>query len=190
MCCPITPSPVSLFDASPGWGQRGPESNGGGRPLLAVLERGAEQLEPVADQPEAEFPRHAFLELLDLLVAELDHLAGLDVDEVVVMAVAYGLVARAPPVAELVAFEDALGLEQPHRAVDGRERDARVLRACSAMDLLDIGMVLGLRQDASDSAPLPRHAHAPLGAQPLKPAFFRRGLGHGSKVKPLADRRH
>src|SRR3990172_2674542 len=37
-------------------------------PLLAVLERSAEQLEPVADEAKAELPRHALLQPLDLLV--------------------------------------------------------------------------------------------------------------------------
>src|SRR3990170_6394227 len=37
-------------------------------PLLAVLERYAEQLEPVADEAKAELPRHALLQPLDLLV--------------------------------------------------------------------------------------------------------------------------
>src|SRR5262249_1433355 len=56
------------------------------RTLFAVLQRQSEQLQPVTDQPEAELPCDALLQLLDLLVGELDHLAGLDVNKMVVMA--------------------------------------------------------------------------------------------------------
>ena len=47
-----------------------------GRLLLAV-ERHPVELEPVADEPEAEFARDLLLEPLDLLVAELDDHAAL-----------------------------------------------------------------------------------------------------------------
>ena len=60
---------------------------------------------------------------------ELDDLAGLDVDQVIVVTEAGGLVAGAA-VAELMTLEDARALEQAHGAIDGRERDARVPRAC------------------------------------------------------------
>ena len=86
--------------------------------IFRTLHRHAEQLEPVADEAKAELARNALLQPLDLLVAKLDHLARLDVDEMIVMAVARRLVACAP-VAEFVTFEDALALEQAHGAIDG-----------------------------------------------------------------------
>ena len=68
-------------------------------------------------------------------------------------------------------LEDAGALEQAHGAIDRRERDARVARARPAIDFLDVGVILGLRQHPGDDPPLARHAHAPLGAETLEPAF-------------------
>ena len=76
------------------------------------FKRHAEQLQPVADQPEAEFPRHPLLQLLDLLVAELDHRSGLDVDQVVVV-LARGCLVALRAGAEIVAGENSFALEQP-----------------------------------------------------------------------------
>src|SRR3546814_1151816 len=53
------------------------------------------------------------------------HLAGLDVDQVIVVRFGRGLVARTA-VAEIMAIEDAGLLEQPHRALDGRDRNPRI----------------------------------------------------------------
>jgi hypothetical protein len=74
----------------------------------------------VADQLVAQLAGDALLELLDLLVLELDDLAGLGVDQMVVMLGAHALVARPAAVAEIVAVDDALAFEQPNRAVHGR----------------------------------------------------------------------
>src|SRR5262245_36567975 len=144
---------------------------------LAVLERHAEEFEPVADEAVAELARHGLLQPLDLLVAELDDLAGLHVDQVIVVAEARGLVTGAA-VAELVTLEDARALEQAHGAIDRGERDARVPRARPPVNLLDVGMVLGFRQHTGDCAPRGGHAHAALGAEPLEPAFRDRRLAH------------
>src|SRR5262245_42430473 len=144
---------------------------------LAVLERHAEEFEPVADEAVAKLARHGLLQPLDLFVFELDDLAGLHVDQVIVVAEARGLVPGAA-VAELMTLEDACALEQAHGAVDRRQRDARIPLARSPVDLLDVGMVLGLRQHSGDGAPLARHAHAALGAEPFEPAFPDRRLAH------------
>lgn len=48
----------------------------------------AVKLEPVVDDVIAEFARDLVLELLDPVRLELDHVAGLDVDEMVVMVAA------------------------------------------------------------------------------------------------------
>src|SRR5262245_15249762 len=154
---------------------------------LAVLERHAEEFEPVADEAVAELARHGLLQPLDLLVAELDDLAGLHVDEVIVVAEARGLVTGAA-VTELMTLENARALEQAHGAIDRRQRDARIPLARAPVDLLDIGMVLGLRQHSGDGAPLARHAHAALGAEPLKPAFPDRRLAHLAALRPRPPR--
>jgi hypothetical protein len=134
------------------------------------LERRAEQLEPVADQAKAELARHGLLQALDLLVLELDHLAGLHVDEVIVMAVPGRLIARAA-VAELMALKNAGAFEQAHGAVHGGERNAGIAGTRPAINLLDIGVVVRLRQHLGDHPALTGHAHPPLGAEALDPAF-------------------
>src|SRR5262245_60995437 len=85
------------------------------------------ELEPVADQLVAELLGDRALQRLDLLFLELDDPAALDVDQMVVMLLRAFLVARAP-VAEIVALENARLLEQPHGAINGRDRDARIER--------------------------------------------------------------
>ena len=87
----------------------------------------------MVDQAEAELLGDPLLQRLQLVVDELDDVAGLDVDQMVVMAFRRGLVARAA-VAEIVALEDARFLEQADGAVDGGDRDAgstAAARACS-----------------------------------------------------------
>ena len=56
---------------------------------------------------------------------ELDHLAGLDVDQVIVVLFGRLLIARAA-VAEIVAREDAGLLEQAHGPVDRGDGDVRI----------------------------------------------------------------
>lgn len=86
------------------------------------------------------------------------------------MAVPRWLVASTP-FAEIMALDDTSALKQAHGAIDRRQRDAGVAGAGAAMDLLHVGVVFRLRQDLGDDAALAGHAHAPLGAEPLDPAF-------------------
>ena len=79
--------------------------------------------------------------------------AGLDVDQMIVMRVRRRLIARAA-VAELVALEDPSLLEQADRPVHGGNRDFRIDRRGALVKRLDVGMVLGLGQDPGDGPPL------------------------------------
>ncbi len=63
-------------------------------------------------------------------------------------------------VAEIVALDDPRLLEQPHRPVDGGDRDVRVQGMGPAVELLDIGMVMRGRQHAGHHPALVGHAHA------------------------------
>src|SRR3546814_7120194 len=82
----------------------------------------------------------------------------------VVMRPGRGFVARAA-VAEIVAVEDARFFEQPHGAVNGRDRDAAVDLRCAFIEGLDIGMILRIRDDARDDAALFGDAEALFVAQ-------------------------
>ena len=53
--------------------------------LPIAIERNSVQLHPVIDEPEAELLGDALLKQLQLVVDELDDVAGLDVDQMVVM---------------------------------------------------------------------------------------------------------
>src|SRR5262245_58612625 len=128
-------------------------------PLGLVVERHRVELEPVVDQPIAEAARHLGLPPLALLGLTLDHLAAAQVDEMVAVPVGHRLVAR-PPVAEIVALDDAGIVEQLHRPVDGGDRDAVIDRGAALVELLDVGMVVRGRQHARDDAALLGHAHA------------------------------
>src|SRR5690606_29173122 len=80
----------------------------------------AVQLQPVIDQLEAELLGDAALQSLDLLVAELDDLAALHIDQVIVVMLGNLLVPGAP-LAEVVSLEDVRLFEQAHGAIDGRD---------------------------------------------------------------------
>ena len=131
-----------------------------------AFDRHAVKLQLVADQAEPQLAGHPLLQPLDLLVAELDHAAALDVDQVVVVA-AGGLLVAAAAGAEIVALQEAVGLEQLDGAVDGRERDARIHAVGAPVDLLDVGVIPGGGQNAGDDAALARHPQPLLRAQLL-----------------------
>jgi len=65
---------------------------------------------------------HLLLQRVELGIDEFDHFAALDVDQMIVVRLRGGLVARAA-VAEFVALEDSRFLEQAHRPVDGGDGD-------------------------------------------------------------------
>src|SRR5579875_85023 len=125
------------------------------------------ELQAVADKDIAELIGHRFLQFFDLLVAEFDHLAGLQVDQMVVMSARHLLVARAA-VAEIVTRQDARLFKQAHGAVDGGDADARIDRGGAAVDLFDIGMVGRFRQHARDDPALLGHLQALIEAELLQ----------------------
>src|SRR5262245_7929019 len=97
--------------------------------LRPVVERKRVEFEPVVDQTITEPPRDLGLKALDVLRLELDDLASAQIDQVIVVAFRYLLVARAT-VAELVALDDAGILEQPHGPIHGR--NGNVIVDCGA----------------------------------------------------------
>lgn len=124
----------------------------------------------MGDEVEAQAGGDGLQHALMLRVLELDHAAGLHIDQVVVVAVLGGFVAGAAA-AEIPAFQDAALLQQAHGAVDGGNRDARIQLHRAAVQLLHVGVVVGVRQDARDHAALPRHLEAPFDAEAFDAAF-------------------
>ena len=74
----------------------------------------------------------------------------------VVVGIGYLLIARAA-VAEIVALEDVGLLEQAHGAIDRGDGDMRIDGDRALVKLLDIGMVVGIREHARNDAALLRH---------------------------------
>ena len=77
--------------------------------LRLAIERDAVEFHAVVDEAEAEAFGDLLLEQLELGIDELDHFAGLDVDQVIVMRLGRGLVACAA-VAGSSRHEDEVGL--------------------------------------------------------------------------------
>ena len=140
---------------------------GGGRPAAAsalAVNRNAIEFHAVIDEAIAELFGDPPLEHLELLVDEFDDLAGLDVDQMVVMRFLRGFVTRAT-VAEFMTLENSGVLEQAHGAVDRGDRDLGVDRGGAFVERLDIGMIIGLAEHARDRAALFGNAEALVGAQ-------------------------
>ena len=129
----------------------------------------------MVDQPVAELARDLGLQLFDFFRLEFDHFAAAQIDQMVVMAIPAGFVARAA-LAEIVPLDDAGILEQPHGAIDGGDRDPVVDLGAAPVQFLDVGMIVGARQHARDHAALLGHAHAFGGAQGLDISPFGDGL--------------
>src|SRR5688572_4015179 len=100
---------------------------------------------------------------------------------------ACGVLVAAALVAEVVPLEDAFLGEQLERAIDGGKRNAAIDLVGALVDLLDVGVVLGARQDSGDDAALSGHAQPLLGAQQLDTALvgtYR--FCHAAVVAPLS----
>src|SRR4029450_6187156 len=97
-------------------------SGGGTRPpprgklFAPSFQRNAEQLEAVSNQREAQLARHPLLQALNFLVAELDDLAALDIDQMIVV-LAGGFLVAAPARTKVMPLKDALGGKQLERTV-------------------------------------------------------------------------
>src|SRR6476646_3629468 len=114
-----------------------------GRGLAVAIAGDAVELHPVVNEAEAELFGDALLQRFELVVDELDDVAGLDVDQMVVVGFRSRFVARAA-VAELVPFENSGLLEQTDCAVDGGDRDVRIDRGRTGVHRFDVGMVLAV----------------------------------------------
>src|SRR5262249_15735075 len=167
------------------WGRLSLEERYGwesARSILVVVERNAIELEPVIDQAIAELAGDLGLQLLDLLRGEFDHLAVAQIDQMIVMAVAHLLVARAP-FAEIVSLDDAGILEQFDGAIHRRDRDLVIDRRAAAIQFLDIRVIVRFRQHARNHAALLGHAHAGGGAARLDAGRLGRRRWRGGRFQ-------
>ena len=115
--------------------------------------RDAIKLHAVVNQAIAEFFGNAPLEHFKFFVDELNDFASLDVNQMVVMIVRCGLVARAP-VTKLMTFKDTGFLEQSNGAVHCSDRNARIDRRGTLVERFDVRMIFRLTEDARNGPPL------------------------------------
>ena len=86
--------------------------------------------------------RDIVLKTLDFLAREFNHLAGVDVDHVIVMLAPIDFVHRLPAL-EIVLEHEAGGLELGQDAVDGGQADIVVMFEQAAIDVLGSEMPAG-----------------------------------------------
>ena len=107
------------------------------------------ELEAMVDEPVAEFAGDEFLELLDVERSEFDHPAAPQIDQMVVVVVRHGLVARTP-VAEVVPLvtERCVVQLDAERALSRRVHWHRVMASaceqCGRNRLPRLGEVAGV----------------------------------------------
>ncbi len=111
------------------------------------------QFQPVPLQPVAQLLGDPFLQGLDLGIDEFDHLAGREVDQMIVVVAVGGFIPRAT-IAELVLVQNPRLFEQLDRAIDRGKRDARIGPGGPGEQLFDIGVIRGLIQYPGDGAAL------------------------------------
>src|SRR5690606_3416159 len=151
------------------------------RSVLA-FDADAVKFHPMVDEAIAELLGDLFLERLEFGIDEFEHLAALDVDQVIVMGLGRRVVAGAA-IAEIVTIEDARFLEQPDGAVHRGDRDLRVDRGGTGVQRLDVGMILRVGQDPCDDTALLGDPQAPLCAERFEIDGLVQGEPHSNKEK-------
>src|SRR6516165_7052399 len=126
------------------------------------------EFKPMADEFVAELISDDFLQSFDLFVAEFDHPAGVQVDQMVVVSARHFLVAGAP-IAEIVSSQNTRLFKQPHSSIHRSDTNARIDRGGSTVDPLDVGVIDRLRQHPSDHPALFRHLQTLVKAELLQP---------------------
>jgi len=129
----------------------------------------------MVDETVSESPSNFPLQAFNLVVLEFDHPAGAEVDEVVVVLLRRHFIPGAS-VAKIVALQNACLVEQADCSVHGSDTDAGIDLARSAVQLLDVWVIVSNGQKARDNPTLFRHTDAVLGAQPFQPRCVSRGL--------------
>src|SRR5690606_12404277 len=142
----------------PGQGPLGPLALRAARALRVGA--GAVQLVLVAPQLEAVPEREVFLQLLDLLVLELDDVAALEADEVVVVLVLERHLIARDPVAEVPLVGETTLLEELQRPIDGGVTHLGILSAHLEEEVLDREVPLALEEQVRHQATLGRRAEA------------------------------
>lgn len=136
------------------------------------------------DQPETQLLGDQPLKGLQFGIDEFDDAPCFHIDEVVMVRLWRGFIAG-PTIAEIVAVEYAGLLEQPDRAIDRGDGNARVSQHRPLVELFHVGVVLAFRQDLRDHPALFGYPETTFGAE----GFNIDRLMHGISVETKATRR-
>ncbi len=134
------------------------------RPSILSVGADAVKFHTMVDEAIAQLLGDLALQRLELGVDEFDHLAGFDIDQMVMMRLGRGLVTGAA-ITEIVAVEDARFLKQANGAVDRGDGDLGVDRRSAFVQQFDVGMIFAFGQDAGNHPTLVGDAQAAFRAQ-------------------------
>ena len=124
------------------------------------------KLHPVIDQPVTQLLGNLALERFEFGIDELDDFAAFNVDQMIVVRLGRGFIAR-PAIAKIVLVEDPGLFEQPHGAVDRGDRDSRIYCHCALVQFLHVWMIIGFGQDARNYPALIGNPQASFSAKRL-----------------------
>ena len=92
-----------------------------------AIERDAIEFHPVVDETKTQPFGNLLLQRFKFGIDKLDHLAGFDIDQMIMMGFGRGFIARTA-IAEIMAIEDPGLFEKADGAIDGRDRNTRIDR--------------------------------------------------------------
>src|SRR5215469_3224217 len=164
-----------------------------GLPFAAAFDR--VKFKPMPDQIVAELVGDEMLQLFYFIIAKLDHPAGLQINQVVVVRVRHLLIAGAA-ITKIMARQDVSLFEEAHRAINCGDADPRIDLSRPPIDLLDIGVVGRIRQHPGDNPALLGHLQALVEAELLEarnhpmalPAESAGALYRIRAAEPMSDR--
>src|SRR5690606_32364866 len=137
---PITPRPISPISALlMVWFRRWLRLRRCKNPLAAFA---SVKFHAVMDNLVAQFAGNLFLQGLELARMELNHVAGIHIDQMIVVPAR--LLKAGSAALNLVALDRSLFLKQLHRAIDSGERNARIHRRSTIENLPRIRVVFSV----------------------------------------------
>ncbi len=140
------------------------------------IERDTREFHPMVNEAEAKLFSNLPLQGFKLGIDKFDHLAGFNIDQMVMMCLGCRLIARTT-VAEIVAIEDSGLFEETDGPIDSGNRNSGVDCGGAHMECFDIRMVFGFGKNARNNSPLLGNAQALFGTK----RFDINASGHGGR---------
>ena len=125
------------------------------------------ELQPMANKFVTQRIRNLLLNFFNGLVAELNDVATIDIDEMI-MVLSRHLFVTSTTIAKVVAIKDIGFLKQLNRTVYRRNRDPLIVFRSTLVDLFDIRVIFGIRKHLGDDTTLLGHLQPLVYAQLFK----------------------